>query len=72
MTTARSALSVEEAPQSTAKVSTKYYEHELARLQIELVRQQEYIRAHGLKVVVVFEGRDAAAKAGRSSASPRP
>jgi polyphosphate kinase len=64
MAAARSALSVEEAPQSLAKVSTKYYEQELARLQVELVKQQEYIRAHGLKVVVIFEGRDAAGKGG--------
>ena len=61
---ARSALSVEESPPSLAKVSTKYYEQELARLQVELVKQQEYIRAHGLKVVVIFEGRDAAGKGG--------
>ncbi|MGY1710640.1 polyphosphate kinase 2 [Geodermatophilus sp. SYSU D00758] len=60
----RSGTSVEEAPQSTAKVDNAYYEKELARLQIELVKQQEYVRAHGLKVVVVFEGRDAAGKGG--------
>jgi polyphosphate kinase 2 len=64
MTTVGSALSVEEAPQSFAKVDTKYYERELARLQVELVKQQEYIRAQGLKVVVIFEGRDAAGKGG--------
>jgi polyphosphate kinase len=64
MTTADSKLSVEEAPRSTAKVSTKYYENELARLQVELVKQQEYIRARGLRVVVIFEGRDAAGKGG--------
>jgi polyphosphate kinase 2 len=64
MTTASTRPSVEEAPQSTAKVSTKLYEKELARLQVELVKQQEYIRAHGLKVVVIFEGRDAAGKGG--------
>jgi polyphosphate kinase len=62
--TARTELSVEEAPQSLAKVSNKYYVNELARLQVELVKQQEYIRAHGLKVVVIFEGRDAAGKGG--------
>jgi len=56
--------SVEESPQATAKVSTKYYVHEMARLQVELVKQQEYIRANGLKVVVIFEGRDAAGKGG--------
>jgi polyphosphate kinase len=64
MTTVSSARSVEESPQSTAKVSTKYYVQEMARLQVELVKQQEYIRAHGLRVVVIFEGRDAAGKGG--------
>jgi polyphosphate kinase 2 len=58
------ASSVEEAPQSTSRVDKKYYEKELARLQVELVKQQEYIRAQGLKVVVIFEGRDAAGKGG--------
>ena len=61
---ARSTLSVEEAPRSVAKVPNKYYEQELARLRVELVKQQEYIRAHGLRVVVIFEGRDAAGKGG--------
>jgi polyphosphate kinase len=56
--------SVEESPQSTNKVAKKYYEQELARLQVELVKQQEYIRANGLRVVVIFEGRDAAGKGG--------
>ena len=46
------------------KLTTKVYERELARLQIELVKLQEWIRNHGLKVVVVFEGRDAAGKGG--------
>ncbi len=40
------------------------YERELARLQIELVKLQEWIKYKGLKVVVVFEGRDAAGKGG--------
>ncbi|MDQ3104138.1 MAG: polyphosphate kinase 2 [Actinomycetota bacterium] len=56
--------SVEEAPQSTAKVGNSYYDKEVARLQVELVKQQEYIRARGLKVLVIFEGRDAAGKGG--------
>ena len=38
------------------------YEQELRRLQIELVKLQEWIRKKGLKVVVLFEGRDAAGK----------
>jgi polyphosphate kinase 2 len=64
MTTAKDKASVEEAPRSTARVSTKYYERELVRLQVELVKQQEFIRARGLRVVLIFEGRDAAGKGG--------
>jgi polyphosphate kinase 2 len=45
-------------------VSTKYYERELIRLQVELTKQQEFIRAKGLRVVLIFEGRDAAGKGG--------
>ena len=40
------------------------YDGELARLQIELVKLQEWIRHKGLRVVVLFEGRDAAGKGG--------
>ena len=40
------------------------YEKELSRLQIELVKLQEWVRAEGLRVVVLFEGRDAAGKGG--------
>ncbi len=40
------------------------YEQELRRLQIELVKLQEWIRHKGLRVVVIFEGRDAAGKGG--------
>jgi polyphosphate kinase 2 len=40
------------------------YVKELARLQIELVKLQEWVRSAGLKVVVIFEGRDAAGKGG--------
>lgn len=42
----------------------KFYEEELARLQIELVKLQEWVRHEGLKIVVIFEGRDAAGKGG--------
>ena len=40
----------------------KMYERELFRLQAELVRLQEWVRGEGARVVVVFEGRDAAGK----------
>jgi polyphosphate kinase len=45
-------------------LSKKDYLRELARLQLELVKLQEWIKANGLKVVVLFEGRDAAGKGG--------
>ena len=40
------------------KVKKNVYEKELARLQIELVKLQEWIKHEGLKVAVLFEGRD--------------
>ena len=40
----------------------KMYKSELLRLQAELVRMQEWVRAEGARMVVVFEGRDAAGK----------
>ena len=45
-------------------ISKKAYEKELARLHVELVKLQEWIKHEGLRVVVVFEGRDAAGKGG--------
>ena len=46
------------------KIRNKVYERELERLQLELVKLQEWIRHEGLRVVVVFEGRDTAGKGG--------
>ncbi|MDJ0923793.1 MAG: polyphosphate kinase 2 [Acidimicrobiia bacterium] len=46
------------------KLNTKYYEKELRRLQMELVKMQEWVKANGVRVVVIFEGRDAAGKGG--------
>ena len=40
------------------------YDRELRRLQVELVKLQEWIRSEGLRAVVLFEGRDAAGKGG--------
>jgi polyphosphate kinase 2 len=40
------------------------YDRELRRMQIELIKLQEWIRHEGLRVVVLFEGRDAAGKGG--------
>ncbi|HYW94257.1 MAG TPA: polyphosphate kinase 2 [Bacteroidales bacterium] len=46
------------------KLDKKFYEEELKKLQIELVKLQRWIKAKGLKVIVIFEGRDAAGKGG--------
>jgi len=48
----------------TKKVGPRVYRKELARLQAELLKLQVYIHTKGLRVVVVFEGRDAAGKGG--------
>ena len=46
------------------KIDKETYERELAKLQLELVKLQEWVKRDGLRVVVVFEGRDAAGKGG--------
>ena len=46
------------------RLRRKHYERELRRLQIELVKLQEWVKQTGQRVVVVFEGRDAAGKGG--------
>jgi polyphosphate kinase len=45
-------------------VNNQIYTKEIRRLQLELVKLQEWVRIKGLKVVVIFEGRDAAGKGG--------
>ncbi len=44
------------------RLPRKIYENELFRLQAELVKLQEWVRSEGARVVVIFEGRDAAGK----------
>ena len=51
-------------PAAAPKLKRKRYDEEVERLHIELVKLQEYVKARGLRVVVVFEGRDAAGKGG--------
>jgi polyphosphate kinase 2 len=46
------------------KISTEFYDQEYAKLMIELVKLEYWIKHQGLKVVVIFEGRDAAGKGG--------
>ena len=61
------AVAVEQAPRETPVLllgKDCNYEKELAKLQIELVKLQEWVRNQNLRVVVLFEGRDAAGKGG--------
>jgi len=51
-------------PGATTKLKRKAYERELKRLQLELVKMEDWVKAKGLRVVVLFEGRDAAGKGG--------
>jgi polyphosphate kinase 2 len=50
--------------QKDKKMKNKFYSKELEKLDIELIKLQEWIKAKKLKVVVIFEGRDAAGKGG--------
>jgi len=45
-------------------IGTAEYERELKKLHVELVKMHEWVRANGKKIVVLFEGRDAAGKGG--------
>jgi polyphosphate kinase 2 len=49
------------------KLPVKRYEEEMLRLQVELVKLQEWVRATNRRVAVLFEGRDAAGKGGTIS-----
>ena len=52
------------APKKRERLPRKFYEKELERLQVELVKLQEWVKFKNLKVVAIFEGRDAAGKGG--------
>ena len=49
---------------SARKIPKEVYQAELFRLQTEFVRLQEWVRETGARIVIVFEGRDAAGKGG--------
>ena len=51
-------------PKAARKARDKAYEAELARLQIEIAHLQAWVKATGARIVVIFEGRDAAGKGG--------
>ena len=49
---------------SEGKIAGKFYDREIAKLQLELVKLQYWVKNQGLRVVILFEGRDAAGKGG--------
>jgi len=51
-------------PEQTRSLDSIVYQRELKKLQVELVTQMEWIKRQGLKVCVIFEGRDGAGKGG--------
>ncbi|MEV6470517.1 polyphosphate kinase 2, partial [Kitasatospora sp. NPDC051702] len=57
-------MAKEQRTAESERLSRKPYERELLRLQQELVKLQEWVRVTGARLVVVFEGRDAAGKGG--------
>jgi len=60
----KAAAPSEPVPTKRDWLDKKTYEKELAKLQVELVKLQAWIQHEGLRVVVLFEGRDAAGKGG--------
>jgi len=49
---------------ASEKLNNKDYERQLFKLQTELVKMQEWVKATGARIVIIFEGRDAAGKGG--------
>ena len=52
------------APARPGKLKRKYYEHELRKLQVELCHLQAWVKEERARIIIVFEGRDAAGKGG--------
>jgi polyphosphate kinase 2 len=57
-------MSQQQKTNDSTKMKRKDYEKELRKLQVELCHLQDWVRAEGARVIVVFEGRDAAGKGG--------
>ncbi len=61
---AKDAKDAKDGKKRAPKLDVETYERDLEALHLELVKLQEWVRVKGLKVVVIFEGRDAAGKGG--------
>ena len=57
-------MTAEEGRNGQKRLKRKKYEKELTRLQSELCKLQDWVKYKGLRVMIVFEGRDAAGKGG--------
>ena len=55
------------ADHPNGKMKRKVYEKELHKLQVELCRLQEWVKETGARIIILFEGRDAAGKGGGRS-----
>src|SRR6201989_2696379 len=64
MTDANTADAKNDEPEADGKLKRKKYEQELARLHVEFVKLQQWVIHKGLKVCILFEGRDGAGKGG--------
>src|ERR1700756_1398468 len=57
-------MAKEKDQQENGRLKRKEYEKEISRLQAELCKLQDWVKYKGLRVIIVFEGRDAAGKGG--------
>src|SRR5258707_7298337 len=57
-------MTSKQAADTDTKMKRKDYEKELHKLQVELCHLQDWVKAEGARVIIVFEGRDAAGKGG--------
>jgi Polyphosphate kinase 2 (PPK2) len=64
-------MSKKSKPNGPEKMKAKKYEKELRKLQARLCHLQDWVKQKGLRVIIVFEGRDAAGKGAPSGRSPR-
>lgn len=64
LTTRPEDVDPEESYKKDGKFTKKFYETEIEKLQIELVKLQNWVKQHNKKMIIVFEGRDAAGKGG--------
>src|SRR5258705_11844767 len=57
-------MALKPAAGNKPKMKRKAYEKELRKLQVDLCHLQEWVKAKGARIIIVFEGRDAAGKGG--------